>query len=64
LISLFIFWSRHFSFLTRKVVAAMCRVRKPGTENRPDRSLPAHSRHRALQAAKKLAAIMVVLALD
>ncbi len=42
----------------------MCRVRSPVVGTRPDRSLPAHSRHNVLLAADKLAPIMEGLTLD
>ena len=42
----------------------MCEVRKPVIGTRPDKSLPAHSRHNAFTDSGKLAAIMRILALD
>jgi len=58
-------WSHPLSFLTRRRGGSYVRSEKPvTTQTRPDRSPPAHSRHRVLQTADKLAAIMVVLMLD
>ena len=50
-------------FLTRRRGGSYVRGEKPVIDTRPDRSLPAHSRHNAY-AADKLAAIMRILALD
>lgn len=41
----------------------MCRVRSPAKGTRPDRSPPAHSRHKAIADSLELAAIMEGLAL-
>jgi hypothetical protein len=37
----------HYRFSHGEEVAAMCEVRKPVIGTRPDKSLPAHSRHNA-----------------
>ena len=52
------------AILTGQKVAAVCGVRIPVMDTRPDRSLPAHSRHDTLQTADKLAAIMRAQGLD